>query len=78
MKISRSLEVDTIEYLKMIHQNQIMLDQLKNDVNVYSSIISKILNLNVERFNNKTYIALNDIVKICEEDFKKLSNKRNK
>lgn len=78
MKISRSLEVDTIEYLKMIHQNQIILDQLKNDVNVYSSIISKILNLNVERFNNKTYIALNDIVKICEEDFKKLSNKRNK
>ena len=72
MKISRSLEVDTIEYLKMIHQNQIILDQLKNDVNVYSSIISKILNLNVERFNNKTYIALNDIVKICEEDFKKL------
>lgn len=78
MKISRSLEVDTIEYLKMIHQNQIILDQLKNDVNVYSSIISKILNLNVERFNNKTYIALNDIVRICEEDFKKLSNKRNK
>lgn len=78
MKISRSLEVDTIEYLKMIHQNQIMLDQLKNDVNVYSSIISKILNLNVESFNNKTYVALNDIVKICEEDFKKLSNKRNK
>lgn len=77
MKISRSLEVDTIEYLKMIHQNQIILDQLKNDVNVYSSIISKILNLNVESFNNKTYIALNDIVKICEEDFKKLSNKRN-
>jgi len=78
MKIARSLEVDTIEYLKMIHQNQIILDQLKNDVNVYSSIISKILNLNVERFNNKTYIALNDIVRICEEDFKKLSNKRNK
>lgn len=78
MKISRSLEVDTIEYLKMIHQNQIVLDQLKNDVNVYSSIISKILNLNVESFNNKTYIALNDIVRICEEDFKKLSNKRNK
>lgn len=78
MKISRSLEVDTIEYLKMIHQNQIVLDQLKNDVNVYSSIISKILNLNVESFNNKTYVALNDIVKICEEDFKKLSNKRNK
>jgi hypothetical protein len=78
MKISKSLEVDTIEYLKMIHQNQIILDQLKNDVNVYSSIISKILNLNVESFNNKTYIALNDIVRICEEDFKKLSNKRNK
>ena len=78
MKISRNLEVDTIEYLKIIHQNQMVLDQLKNDVNVYSSIISKILNLNIERFNNKTYIALDDIVRICEEDFKKLSNKRNK
>lgn len=78
MKISRNLEVDTIEYLKIIHQNQMVLDQLKNDVNVYSSIISKILNLNIERFGNKTYIALDDIVRICEEDFKKLSNKRDK
>lgn len=79
MNIPESIEINTVEYLKLVEENRRLEKTVSNDLLVYSNVISKILGIPFRSFEGKYYIPVDDIVSICKNEFKNLSkNKENK
>jgi hypothetical protein len=76
MKVAKSLEIDTIEYLKTLNYYKDVIDKLKKDLSVHSAIISRILKLHTKTYEGKEFLEFEKILKICEEEFKKIQNSK--
>lgn len=76
MEIPESIEINTVEYLKLVQENRRLEKTMSNDLLVYSNIISKILGIPFRSFEGKCYIPVDDVVSICKNEFKNLSKNR--
>lgn len=76
MKVPQNIEINTINYLTLISEYKKTEKRLKNDLYIYSITLSDILKLQMFEFGGKQYVDINEILKICNENFKRLSKNR--
>jgi len=66
------------EQLTLINVLKKQNDILYNDIDVMRAVIKSILNLKAVRIDNVDYFKVEDIARICNENFKLLSNEMQK
>lgn len=76
MKVPQNIEINTVNYLTLISEYKKTEKRLKNDLYIYSITLSDILKLQISEFGGKQYIDINEILEICNENFKRLSKNR--
>ena len=71
--IPESFEIEAKDYLSLIKNLNLEKGKLLNDLKVYSKVISLILTIPMKAYEGKYYISLEEIQKICMDEFQHLS-----
>ena len=78
MNVPEIIQIKTLDYLQLLEKIQKNINDLqynneilRSDCERYKKILSYILDLDALIINGKSYISLDDIVKICEAGMQK-------
>ena len=74
--VPESFEINAKDYFTLIKEQNIKNGNLLNDLKVYSRTISLILTIPMRAFEGKYYIPIDEVQKICVEEFKHLSKNK--